>query len=144
MLVAMLPIAFALALGRTGTIDFDHHQEVEILMTIGQSLLGALLLSNMRFAWWEATILFTLWLVQFMLSGFEKPLAEDVQYNALASQVSKLLSVSVTSVEDFARIGKEVIAWLYFMWSAIIVVFGIFGRGFTVFKIFPKLMREHW
>jgi cation:H+ antiporter len=144
MLVAMLPIAFAFALGRTGTIDFDHHQEVEILMTIGQSLLGALLLSNMRFAWWEATILFTLWLVQFLLSGFEKPLAEDVQYNALATQVSKLLSVNVTSVEDFASIGKEVITWLYFMWSAIIVVFGIFGRGFTVFKIFPKLMREHW
>src|SRR5262249_28358897 len=144
MLVAMLPIAFAFALGETGTIVFDHHQKVEILMSIWQSLLGALLLSNMRFAWWEAKILFTLWLVQFILSGFEKPLAVDVPYNALATQVSKLLSVSVNSVEDFASIGKEVITWLYFMWSAIIVVFGIFGRGFTVFKIFPKLMREHW
>ena len=113
-------------------------------MTIGQSLLGALLLSNMRFAWWEAATLFFLWLVQFVLSGFEKPLEPEVQYNALAVQVSNLFSVSAVQVENFARIGKEVITGLYFVWAAIIVIFGFFGRGFEVFKIFPKLMREHW
>ncbi len=144
MLVAMLPIAFGFALGYAGTIEFDHHQKVEILMTIGQSLLGALLLSNMRFAWWEAAVLFGLWLVQFLLSGLEKPLDVGVEYNALAAAAGNLLSVSTTAVENFARIGKEVITGLYFLWAAVIVVFGFFGRGFTVFKVFPKLMREHW
>src|SRR5437764_11241946 len=60
MLVAMLPIAYALALGQLGVITFDEHQRLEILMTIGQSLLGAVLLANMRFSWWEALLLFAL------------------------------------------------------------------------------------
>ena len=37
-------------------------------MTIGQSLLGALFLLNMELAWWEATGLFALWLLQFVCS----------------------------------------------------------------------------
>src|SRR6185369_17354944 len=82
MLAAMLPIAYALALGRAGTIVFDSHQKVEILMTIGQSLLGALLLANMRFAWWEAALMFALWGIQFVLSGFEKPLEPGVEFNS--------------------------------------------------------------
>jgi cation:H+ antiporter len=144
MLVAMIPIAYVWALGHNGTIDFDHHQEVEILMTIGQSLLGALLLSNMRFSWWEALVLFLLWLIQFMLSGFEKPLDPGVEQNSFAVQVGSWLSIGATQIENFARIGKEVITGLYFVWSAIIIILGFTGRGFTVFKVFPKLLREHW
>jgi cation:H+ antiporter len=34
MLAAMLPIAYALAIGGLTTIDFDSHQELEVLMTI--------------------------------------------------------------------------------------------------------------
>src|SRR5262249_51742795 len=81
MLVAMLPIAYALALGGAATIAFDDHQRVEILLTICQSLLGALILANMRFAWWEAAVLFTLWFIQFVLSGFERP-ALDAGHNS--------------------------------------------------------------
>src|SRR5215471_4771819 len=73
MLAAMLPIAYALALGHVAAIDFDNHQRVEILMTIGQSLVGALLLANMRFTWGESILLFVLWAVQFILSGLERP-----------------------------------------------------------------------
>jgi cation:H+ antiporter len=144
MLVAMIPIAYVWALGHNGTIFFDHHQRVEILMTIGQSLLGALLLSNMRFSWWEALVLFLLWLIQFMLSGFEKPLDPGVDQNAFAAQVGSWFSIGATGIENFARIGKEVITGLYFVWSAIIILLGFTGRGFTVFKVFPKLLREHW
>ena len=50
MLAAMLPIAFGLSLGQWGSITFDSHQELEILLTISQSLLGAMLLANMQSA----------------------------------------------------------------------------------------------
>jgi cation:H+ antiporter len=146
MLVAMLPIAYALALGRVATISFDDHQRLEILMTIGQSLLGALLLANMRFAWWEAALLFTLWAIQFALSGFEKPLAlsEGVEaHNSLATQLSGLLSIGVDRIEMLAKLGKELITALYFIWSAIVVALALRQRAMLqAFVIFPKLIRE--
>jgi cation:H+ antiporter len=144
MLVAMLPIAYALALGHWGTIVFDQHQRVEILMTIGQSLLGALLLSNLRFSWWEAAALFTLFFIQFALSGLEKPLDPGVEFNALAARVGALISATPQQVENFAYRGKEATTGLYFLWSALIVLFGFKGNGFKAVKIFPRLMREHW
>ncbi|HWO01084.1 MAG TPA: hypothetical protein VNS63_17625 [Blastocatellia bacterium] len=148
MLVAMLPIAYGLALGQVGTISFDEHQRLEILMTIAQSLLGVFLLANMRFIWWEAALLFTLWLIQFVLSGFEKPLAttEHVEaHNSLATHLAGWLSVGVDQVEVFARHGKEVITALYFLWTAIIIALAVKGRKvFEAFALFPRLMREHW
>lgn len=121
MLVAMLPLAYAFSLGGFGTIHFDHHQRVEILLTIGQSLLGALLLANMRFGWWESALLFILWVTQFFLSGFE-----------------------VEGVENLATIGKEIITGLYFAWSAIILLMAFRRRSFDAITEFPRLMREHW
>jgi hypothetical protein len=147
MLAAMLPIAYALALGRVGTISFDEHQKLEILMTIGQSLLGALLLANMRFAWWEAALLFTLWAIQFALSGFEKPLAmsEGIEaHNSLATQLAGLLSIAVDRVESAAKLGKEAITALYFVWTAIIIGLAVKRRTpLQAFAIFPRLLREH-
>jgi cation:H+ antiporter len=147
MLAAMLPIAYALALGRVGTISFDEHQRLEILMTIGQSLLGALLLANMRFAWWEAALLFTLWAIQFVLSGFEKPLAmsEGIEaHNSLATQLSGILSIAVDRVEASAKLGKEAITALYFVWTAIIIGVAVKRRTpLQAFVIFPRLLREH-
>lgn len=148
MLAAMLPIAYALALGRVGTISFDEHQRLEILITIAQSLLGALLLANMRFAWWEAALLFTLWATQFALSGFEKPLAmtEGTEaHNSLASHLAGWMSVRVDQVELFARRGKEIITGLYFAWTAIVIALAVKRRTpFEAFALLPKLMREHW
>jgi cation:H+ antiporter len=145
MLAAMLPIAYALALGHAATIDFDRHQELEILMTIGQSLLGALLLANMRFNWWEAALLFTLWVVQFVLSGFEKPIDPAMPFNSFAAHVAGWLSVGVEQVEAFAHHGKEVITALYFIWTGAVIGVALKRRSlFEAFAVFPKLMREHW
>src|SRR5215813_174056 len=145
MLAAMLPIAYALALGHIGTIDFDPHQELEVLMTIGQSLLGALLLANMRFNWWEAALLFTLWAVQFVLSGFEKPIDPAMPHNSLAVHLAGWLSVSAEHIESIAHRGKEVITALYFVWVGACVGVAIKRRRmFDAFVMFPKLMREHW
>jgi cation:H+ antiporter len=145
MLAAMLPIAYALALGHAGTIEFDQHQELEILMTIGQSLLGALFLANMRFRWWEAALLFILWAVQFILSGFERPIDPGMPDNNLAVHVAGWLSISAEHIESLAHAGKEAITALYFIWTGVIIGVAIKRRSlFEAFAVFPKLMREHW
>lgn len=71
LLAAMLPIVFSISRGGASAIPFDARQELELLMTIGQSLLGAMFLMNMQLAWWEATLLFVLWAVQAVLSPVE-------------------------------------------------------------------------
>ncbi len=145
MLAAMLPIAYAFALGHAGTIEFDQHQELEILMTIGQSLLGALLLANMRFNWWEAALLFTLWAVQFVLSGFEKPIDPAMPHNSFAGYLGGWLSIGADHIEALAHLGKELITGFYFLWTGVIIALAVKRRSqFEAFAIFPKLMREHW
>src|SRR6185436_16725999 len=71
MLVAMLPVTYALSRGGFAPIPFDSHQRLEILLTIAQALLGMVLLANLRFAWYEALGLLILWFAQFVLSGLE-------------------------------------------------------------------------
>lgn len=68
LLTAMLPLVFSMSRGEPATIYFDSGQELELLMTIGQSLIGMFFLLNMELAWWEATALFVLWGVQFAFS----------------------------------------------------------------------------
>lgn len=144
MLAAMLPLAFSFSLGTIGTIVFDEHQSVEVLMTIGQSLLGALLLANMRFAWWEAATLFSLWGVQFVLSGFEKPMDPGVAHNSLALHLSGWISVGADRIELVAHRGKEVITALYFVWAGALIGLAMKRRRLDAFAEFPKLIREHW
>ena len=54
--------------GEIAPIEFDEYQKREILLTLAQSLLGMILLANMRFQWYEALALFVLWLLQFVFS----------------------------------------------------------------------------
>ena len=55
-------------------LRFDLHQRDEILLTILQSFLGFLLLLNMQLKFHEALILFTFWLVQFMVPSWRGPM----------------------------------------------------------------------
>lgn len=68
LLPAMLAIIFSVSAGHATPIRFDSQQELELLMTIGQSLIGLMFLMNMELAWWEASTLFGLWFLQFALS----------------------------------------------------------------------------
>jgi cation:H+ antiporter len=68
LLAAMLPIVYSISRGSASIILFDDQQKLELLMTLGQSLIGMLFLVNMRLAWWEAASLFSLWLIQFAFS----------------------------------------------------------------------------
>lgn len=68
LLAAMLPIIYSVSRGAPSAITFDSQQELELLMTIGQSLVGMIFLVNMTLTWWEAGALLGLWFIQFILS----------------------------------------------------------------------------
>jgi cation:H+ antiporter len=64
-LAGMIPVVYSISLGHLAAVPFDGMHRQEILLTILQSLLGMVLLMNMRYSWWEALVLFGLWFVQF-------------------------------------------------------------------------------
>ena len=64
-LAGMIPLVYSVSLGHMAAIPFDGMHRHEILLTILQSLLGMVLLMNMRYSWWEALVVFVLWFVQF-------------------------------------------------------------------------------
>ncbi len=68
LLAAMLPIVYSISRGSASSIPFDEQQQLEILMTLGQSLVAMVFLINMKLAWWEAASLFGLWGIQFAFS----------------------------------------------------------------------------
>jgi cation:H+ antiporter len=64
-LAGMIPVVYSISLGHLAAVPFDGMHRQEILLTILQSVLGMVLLMNMRYSWWEAGVLFVLWFVQF-------------------------------------------------------------------------------
>jgi cation:H+ antiporter len=68
LLVAMLPVVLSFSMGGAASLPIDPQQSIEILMTMGQQLVGMFFLVNMELAWWEALVLFALWFVQFVFS----------------------------------------------------------------------------
>ncbi|HET7621702.1 MAG TPA: hypothetical protein VFK39_07370 [Gemmatimonadaceae bacterium] len=65
-LAAMIPIVYSLSSGHPAALPFDGTQREEILLTVAQSLVAVLLLVRMKFEWWDALLLFVLWLAQFV------------------------------------------------------------------------------
>ena len=74
MLVAMIPVAFSLGQGHAASIPFDRMHRDEILLTILQSLLGMILLVNMKYSRGEAIVLLGLWFVQFVVPTLREEL----------------------------------------------------------------------
>lgn len=68
-LAALIPFIYSFGQGRIASVTFDQHQRFEILLTITQSYLGFLFLASMDFHFFEASALFVLWLVQFLMPG---------------------------------------------------------------------------
>jgi cation:H+ antiporter len=67
MLAAMIPIVYSFSVGAPTSIPFDDFQRSEILLTVAQSMLGLLLLSNMSFHIVEAGGILCLWGVQLVV-----------------------------------------------------------------------------
>lgn len=100
LLAAMLPIVLSMGAGEFSSIPLDRQQSLELLMTVTQSLLGALLLLDMRLVWWEATLLFILWAIQF---GFSIAPAGVAGHIHEAITLSYLAWCAVESVRLIAR-----------------------------------------
>jgi Ca2+/Na+ antiporter len=64
LLAALLPVVLSLSTGHIAAVPLDAIQRRDLLLTLGQALLGAVFLLNMELAWWEAAGLFVLFLIQ--------------------------------------------------------------------------------
>jgi len=123
LLAAMLPIVYSISRGAASTIAFDPQQRLEILMTLGQSLIGTLFLINMELAWWEAAVLFGLWAVQFALSPI--PLSDGF-WGTLAGHIHRYVTGA------------------YLVWAGVEVVRMAIGwRKPAAFQQFGEMWRSH-
>ena len=78
-LAAMIPLVFGFShLHHTGTwatFTFDNEQELEIILTLLQTFLGAVILAEMEFDALDAAALFVLWLAQFLVPHWREEVA---------------------------------------------------------------------
>src|SRR6059036_200083 len=78
-LAAMIPLVYGYSSlrhhGVWSDFHFDAPQRLEILLTLLQSGLAMMVLANMEFDWRDATVLFVLWLVQFLQPGLREVVA---------------------------------------------------------------------
>ncbi len=109
-LAAMIPLVYGYSsLHHHGVwldFRFDDAQRLEILLTLLQTALGVILLANMEFDWLDATIIFVLWLVQFVRPGLREEVA-----------VAYAIWMAILAI-GFAVRGKALLAPKYF-WETI-------------------------
>lgn len=100
-LAAMIPIIYGWSHAHAGggwvPFRFDGEQEVEILLTLAQGLLACILLMNMKFNWFDATLLFVLWLIQFLKPGLREEIT--VAYFAWSAWLVLLFSTRRRGLE---------------------------------------------
>ncbi len=65
LLVGAIPLVYAISFGAWVSMDLDHRQKEELLLTSAQSLFAAVVISDFRFALWEAVLLLVLFTAQF-------------------------------------------------------------------------------
>lgn len=65
LLVGAIPLVYALSVGAMVAMELDHRQKEELLLTSAQSLFAAIIISDFRFALWEALLLMVLFIAQF-------------------------------------------------------------------------------
>ena len=123
LLAAMLPIVYSISAGTPSSIPFDERQRLEILMTLGQSLVGMLFLINMELIWWEAAVLFGLFFIQFALSAVPP-----------GPGVLGFLAEHIHAYTTYAYL-----AWA--AWECVRMVTG--GRKPHAFTAFARVWREH-
>ncbi|MCC6178946.1 MAG: sodium:calcium antiporter [Chloroflexi bacterium] len=70
LLIGTLALVYSIALGRPGTLEFDHRQVQELFLTSAQSLFAVVLIVGMALSWRGALALFVLFIGQ-LLSPWE-------------------------------------------------------------------------
>lgn len=91
LLVGLLPMVLSFSVHHVAVIALNDLQSREILLTLSQSLLGALFLVNMELAWWEAAGLFVLFLLQFGVAQL-KTAVTWIDFAWCAVEVMRLIS----------------------------------------------------
>ncbi len=78
-LAAMIPLVFGYShmhhTGTWATFTFDHEQELELILTLLQTFLGAVILAELEFDATDASALFVLWLAQFLVPHWREEVA---------------------------------------------------------------------
>jgi len=108
LLTAMLPIVLSLSAGSVTPIVFDQEQRIELLLTLGQAVVGMMFLMNMQLAWHEAAIMFVFFWIPFVHPSWAKPVT--VLYFAWAAvEIVRMLIGQRKALAPvrFARIWKE-------------------------------------
>jgi len=75
LLTAMLPIVLSISVGAVTPIVFDSEQRVELLLTLGQAVVGMIFLMNMELTWYEAATMFVFFWIPFVHSSWARPVA---------------------------------------------------------------------
>ncbi len=106
-LAAMIPLVYGFShlhhFGTWSDFHFDAPQQLEILLTLLQTLLGVLLLANMEFDWLDASALLVLWLIQFIVPH-------------LREEVSVVYGVWIVVLLGHFVLGKKrFLVWKYFL-----------------------------
>jgi len=106
-LAAMIPLVYGYSHlhyhGVWADFHFDGSQQLEILLTLLQTALAMLLLANMAFEWFDASLIFFLWLAQFLVPHWREEVA--VAY----------VIWMVILVGQYAFGTKKLLAWRYFL-----------------------------
>jgi cation:H+ antiporter len=82
LLVAMLPLIYAISLGALDPMPLDSRQREEVLLTAAQSLFAVILLLDLRLSLWGAGLIFGLFAVQFVFP--DQRIALSVVYGILS------------------------------------------------------------
>jgi len=84
LLVGMLPLVYAISGGHLAPMALDGRQTEEMFLTAAQSLLALVLLANLSFGFWEAVLLLSLFVLQFVFPTPEIRTALAVGYLVIA------------------------------------------------------------
>jgi len=111
LLTAMLPIVLSMSAGSVTPIVFDQEQRIELLLTLGQAVVGMTFLVRMRLRWHEAAIMFVFFWIPFVHASWAK-LVTALYFAWAALEAGRMLAGrgKFLAVRHFVRIWKEHIA----------------------------------
>src|SRR6185436_3309956 len=108
LLTAMLPIVLSISAGAMTPIVFDQEQRIELLLTLGQAVVGMIFLMNMQLTWYEAAVMFVFFWIPFVHPSWAKPVTVLYFVWAGVEMVRMLLGHrQVLAPGHFLRIWKE-------------------------------------
>jgi cation:H+ antiporter len=101
LLVAMLPIVYAISLGALAPLPLDGRQREEVLLTAAQSLFAVLMLLDLRLSLWGAGMIFGLFAIQFVFP--DSRVEVSILYFVLSAAVVLLQRQGIVRTFGLAR-----------------------------------------